>query len=63
VVAIIQGKKYQNRRLSLPDMIEAADVDELEEAIVLIVKRLFPADSDSRHSFLKENRVKSSIPY
>jgi predicted transcriptional regulator len=63
VVAIIQGKKYQNRRPSLLDMIEAADVDELEEAIVLIVKRLFPKDDDSRHPFVERDRIKYPIPH
>ncbi|MEG4121701.1 hypothetical protein QUA43_30045 [Microcoleus sp. N9_B4] len=63
VVTIIQKKRH--RRVSLPDMIEAAEIDELEEAMVLIVRRLFPKeDKDSRISTDIQNparRIKSSI--
>jgi hypothetical protein len=46
-------------------MIEAAEIDELEEAMVLIVRRLFPKeDKNSRGSTDIQNpveRIKSSI--
>jgi predicted transcriptional regulator len=69
VIAIIQGKKKRQQQITLPEMIEISSDRELEEAMILIVRKLFPRNSN-RDAFAgsntdassSKNNIKSPIP-
>jgi len=64
VISIIQGKKKRLKQLTLPEMIEVSSEKELEEAMILIVKKLFPRNNndESMDVSSSKNDRKSPIP-
>jgi transcriptional regulator with XRE-family HTH domain len=64
VISIIQGKKKRLKQLTLPEMIEVSSEKELEEAMILIVKKLFPRknNDESMDVSSSKNDRKSPIP-
>jgi predicted transcriptional regulator len=64
VISIIQGKKKRLKQLTLPEMIEVSSEKELEEAMILIVKKLFPRknNDESMDASSSKNDRKSPIP-
>ena len=59
IAAIIQGKK---NTLTLPEMIELSSDQELEEAMVLIVRKLFPRNGKDTYVPASKNNIKSPVP-
>lgn len=47
VVALIEGKKYHVPAVRLSDVINSSTDEELEDAMIQIVKRLFPKSADA----------------
>lgn len=65
VLALVEGKKYLRSRptIRLADVIEAASDEELEAAMLQIVRRMFPKSGNNTDVVLNEARVKSPIPF
>lgn len=58
VVSLIEGKKFRAPAVSLTAVIDAADEEELEGAMLQIVKRMFPKSADVSSL---EKQIKSPI--